>query len=581
MSDQKQDFFEVGGIAVPKDAIQDLIKSEIAKLKKDELGAHMAKFFSDYSMIVSMSGTLGRDKPRNTVNFPLLRATAQRSFIDKLLIRARKDQFKRIWQPAVDGKTKTVGFKVVHDRHDDPNFKGSKDIDKRCREMQEFLMNPTPANFIDIYPQRILPHHGLKDLVARLVEAELVIDRKVLRRYPRADGKGYAAFHWLSGDTIKPVSEAIKNWLRKKEAKDKKASGMSFYYQTVEMSYATGLDIVNAAYVQEVDGLPCAAFTEDEITLHISNPSDELNKHGYGESRLEMGLELTTVFLYQWAYNRELFNTNYPDRILKISGDFDKAGLEAFKNQLRGESGVGKNHRLPVISTGEPSKESVESLKVESIQLRDTPKDMLFSELFRFLLLLKCSSYSIHPTVLNFNSDNGGASSTLGNGGAAKELEIEESKDQGLESMLTDWCEWFTRDLIKPRYDDLKLIIVGLNEEDEKQVVDLRKTRTGTWLTRNEARQEEGLEPIGEIDDPNNPWNYPADAPVANYMNTISMIQQQSAGGDEGGGEGDYGDEAGQGGDQGDQGQEGADVNYDENFDKSQKEKTFRIVFDK
>ena len=38
---------------------------------------------------------------------------------------------------------------------------------------------------------------------------------------------------------------------------------------------------------------------------------------------------------------------------------------------------------------------------------------------------------------------------------------------------------------------------------------------------------EEGREPIGDINDDSNPWNYPADVPIANYINTFSMLQQQ------------------------------------------------------
>ena len=88
-------------------------------------------------------------------------------------------------------------------------------------------------------------------------------------------------------------------------------------------------------------------------------------------------------------------------------------------------------------------------------------------------------------------------------------------------------CEWLTDAVIKPRYDDLKLIIIGLNPEDEKQAVDIRTSRTSKWITRNEARVEEGREAMGDPEDPQNPWNLPADAPVANQMMQFSQMQQQ------------------------------------------------------
>ncbi len=536
--------------------VEELLKARISGALDKEAAGHVARFFSDFAMTGNVSGSFAREKPFNTPHFGILRQAARRSFLDKIIIKARKDQFKRIWQRAIEGNSRTVGFKVVHDNHSEADFEVTDDIKRRCREMEDFLLDPSPEEFSDIYPHGLRPHDGLKGLVSQLIEAELVIDRKIIRRYPRSDNKGFAAFHWLPGDTVKPISEAVKEWARKNGNKNikeaaKKPGSFTEAMTTktaIEMSYKHGMDFVNSAFVQEVDGQPVACFTNDEIALHVSNPSDELNRLGYGESRLEMSLELTTVFLYQWAYNREIFNTNYPDRILKVAGEYDKEGLEAFKSQLRMDSGPKGHHRIPVIATGEGSKDSVDSLAIESIALRDTPKDMLFDQLFRFLVILKCAAYGVHPNVINFNIDSGGGTSLFGGGQSSRADEIEESKDQGLRPALLDMCEFFTKALVKPRYKDLKVVVVGLDEDDEKNIVELRKERTSTWLTRNEARVEDGLEPVGDPEDPENPWNYPADAPVSNYMNTIDMLAQgdEPQPGEEGyeeqGGEGGYED---------------------------------------
>ena len=509
------------GIIVPGRDYESLVKAEAKNISKED---NNSRFFSNY-MFQNMVAYGAREKPIDTVSFAMLRESAQKSFVDRILIRIRKDQMKSIWQRTLDAKSKQPGFKVVHDREDDPEFKVTDDIKKRCREMEDFLANPTPVEYIDVYPHGVRVHTGLKDLVSRLIQAELIIDRKVIRRYHRQDGKGYASFHWLPGDTIKNVDESVREWAKKNEPGGKVARDTM-----TKMSYESGFDITQSAYVQMVDGMVVEAYTEDEISVHISNPSDELNKWGYGESRLELSLDLTATLLYAWNYNKELFKTNYPESILTVAGDFDKEGLAVFKQQICGEAGgPANNWKLPVISTGQDA--DAQNFKVEAHKIRDTPKDMLFDQLFRFMIMFKCAAYGAHPTVLNFAADQG-TGNHMGTHNPSQE--IAESKEHGLKPSLLDFCEWWTQDLIKPRYDDLKLVLTGFEEEDESQVLELRSKRAQKWLTKNECRMEEGLKPIGDMNDTNNPWNFPADAPMSTYLSTMDMLQ-----GDEGGEGGD------------------------------------------
>jgi hypothetical protein len=85
---------------------------------------------------------------------------------------------------------------------------------------------------------------------------------------------------------------------------------------------------------------------------------------------------------------------------------------------------------------------------------------------------------------------------------------------------------WLTDAIIKPRYDDLKLIVTGIEKDDEKVSVGLRTQRVSKWITRNEARMEENRDIIGSLDDDSNPYNYTADVPVTNYLNTFNMLSQ-------------------------------------------------------
>ena len=517
------------GLIVPKHSATDLIKAQAQQMRKDE---NKAQLFSKFAMAQNMISYGAREKPAGTPQMSLLYEASERSFIDAILIRARVDQMKRIWQKAASGKSKEVGFKVVHERYDDPDYKGSKSDDERCREMEKLISNPTPAEFIDLYPHQIRPHTGIKDFVSVSTRAELIIDRKVMLRYKRRDGQGYAAFHWLPGETIKPVDESLRAW-----AKENETGGKLTKDSASKMSYATGFDIANSAYVQIVDGMIVGAYIDDEVSVHISNPSDRLNRFGYGTSKLELSLEVTTMLLMSWGYNKELFKTNYPEGLLTVAGDFDTEGLQAFKQQLNTEAGgVGNNWRLPVIPSGD-----MDNFKLEFHKLRDTPKDMLFDNLLRMAIMLKASAYGAHPSTLNLQMDSGQAGGDLFGSDSATDIEF--SKEQGLLPALGDLCDWQTDAIIKHRYDDLKVIIVGMNPEDDKQSADIRTLRVAKWITKNEVRQEEGSQPIGfsvplekynklPEDHPDkvrhdaNPYNYPADVPIPNYLNTFQMLSQ-------------------------------------------------------
>jgi hypothetical protein len=519
------------GLVVPKHSAEDLIKSEAKKMRVED---NKAAFFSKFALAQNMVAYGAREKPMGTPQFPILYEAAKKSFVDAILIRARIDQQKRIWQKANEGKNKEVGFKVVHERNDDPDYTVTDQDKERCREMEALLGDPTPTEYLYLYPHNVRPHTRLKDLVGILTRAELIIDRKVLLRYKRRDGQGYAAFHWLPGETIKNVDESVRAWANKNEA------GGKITRDTIsKMSYATGFDIARSSYVQMIDGMVTAAFTDDEISVHVSNPSDQLNRYGYGESRLELSLDITTTLLMAWTYNREMFKTNYPEQILTVAGDFDADGLAAFKQQILSEAGgVGNNWRLPVIPAGD-----AENFKIDSVKLRETPKDMLFDQMIELAINLKAAAYGAHPSTLNL-SMYAGTSGQNGLGSVNTAGEIEFSKEHGLIPSLTDMCEWLTDAIVKPRYDDLKLILVGLKPEDEKQSVDIRTSRVSKWLTKNEARTEEGRSPIGfylspeeynELgeNDPKrkqhdtNPWNWPSDVACTNYLNTFTQAEQQ------------------------------------------------------
>lgn len=513
------------GLTVPQSSFDSLVKAEARKMA-DQQSRNWPRLFSKHMTAQNMIAYGAREKPVGTPSFDLLQQAARRSFVDAILIRARIDQFKMIWERALSDKD--IGFKVVHDRHKDPDFEITEEIQRRCREMEELVANPTPSEYLHLYPHGVHIHEsGIKDFISRVVRAELVIDRKVLCRYKRRNGKGYAAFHWLPGETIRPVHEGVREWAQKHQAMDDETRRMGRISTRLmdKASQATGWDLARAAYVQLLDGEINAAFSHDEVSIHIANPSDEVNRWGYGESRLEISLDLTATLGMAWTYNRELFNTNYPEQIVSVSGAYDKDGFEDFKKMIYQQAGgPDKSHRLPMVA-GE------DGFEVKAFKLRDAPKDMLFDQFFRMMIALKCAAYGAHPTIINFSQDSNGSQGGLFGHNPSDEIEF--SKEHGLKPGLADMCQWLTNAIVKPTYPDLRMILVGIEEEDEKLQQELNLNRVKTYKTRNQARIEDGEEPIGDTKDPDNPWNYPADSPMASYLTAIASKKQLEAGGEE------------------------------------------------
>lgn len=482
-----------GGLYVPPDSYESLVKSAARDIAKKERGSQ-ASLFSAMAVVHNLSMYGARQKPLGTPSHDILYECAQKSFIDAMIIKARCDQAKQIFQPVSEGADANVGYKVVHDRNDDPNFEITDSIKRRCREMEALIAHPTPYDLREYFPHQVPIHDTLEDLIVRLVQAELIIDRQVLQLYPRRDGRGVAAFHWLPGSSIYMMDVELERWMKK--------NGESNPVRAKErMSELYDVDLTHADYVQIIDERLMDAFTVNLqtavdhtvglIAVHITNPSDALNRFGYGTSALEMSLDVTAAWLLSWRYNKDLFKTNYPEAVMSLRGDYSKESLEAFKRQLYGEAGgAGVNWRLPVIS-GEDIDLSEKAMEI--VKLRDSPREMMFADLLRFSIALKAAGYGADPSICNFSPDNAGRNAMFGEN---RGDEIADSKERGLKPLISDKCAFLTRAIVKPRYADLRVAVVGLDSKDETKQISIDVQRVSSYQTVDELRATKRLPPL-------------------------------------------------------------------------------------
>jgi hypothetical protein len=271
-----------------------------------------------------------------------------------------------------------------------------------------------------------------------------------------------------------------------------------------------GVDISNAAYVQEIDGQIVGAWSTEEMMVDITSPSDELNKYGYGTSCLENSLEVTTLLMYALHYNKAHFMTNYPEAFLMLHGDVDPVGLESFKSQIYAEVGPQGNQRLPVFATGDVVN------KAELLRLRDSLHEMDFPILIRMFAALKCSAYRAHPSLINFAPDSGGSRPVINN--ETQETQIALAQEEGFHAILDNLSGWLTRALIEPWYEDLELVWTVQDQPTEQEQIEIWERKVSLGYTIDEMRSALGDVPL---DDATNGMV------LGNYANNAYFFQAQ------------------------------------------------------
>src|SRR3546814_15238649 len=115
-----------------------------------------------------------------------------------------------------------------------------------------------------------------------------------------------------------------------------------------------------------------------------------------------------------------------------------------------------------------------------------------------FLASMICAIYGIAPDELNFESFSASKSALSGND---TEQKLAEYKDKGLRPLLSYFENLFSDFIVADFSDKYVFRWAGLDEEDEEKRHEMRKLT----LTVNEARADQGLEPVSWGDAPLNP----------------------------------------------------------------------------
>jgi hypothetical protein len=221
--------------------------------------------------------------------------------------------------------------------------------------------------------------------------------------------------------------------------------------------------------------------------------------------------------------------------VLTVSGVVPREQLRAFKRLWMAMVTGAKNAwRTPILNIPD------EKAKVAWIDIQKSNMDMEFSKWLDWLVRTCCGVVGIAPEEIGLQMGNLGQSgSGLSNGSGTKE-KIDESKDRGRRPLVT----WLQRTLneeivwhLDPEYE---VVLLGQDEHDEQQEVDLLVKEVGSFMQVDEAR---GIRNLGP--DPNGLGHLILNS---NYIQAYNAKQQQQGGGMPPGGAGGFGGVSGFGG---------------------------------
>lgn len=420
----------------------------------------------------------------NPVGYETLRTMVEQTPVLNAVLLTRIRQVQRFAAPQDGGRGS--GFLITHR---DRLHKLTKSELEQTQLLSRFLSNCG----WEFNPRlrRKLKRDSMAQFLAKVVRESLTYDSAPIETEMKRDKrKGFDGFYAVDGSTIRLCTDEG--------------------YRGDDEIYA----------VQAIQGRVVTAYSYDDLIYEPRNPRADVRLAGYGLGETELLIKVVTGFLNAMTYNSKGFDDNsIPKGILHLTGEYDARDLSAFRRYWNAMvKGVNNAWTMPVMV----SKDSDSKAAFERIDAGFD--EMHFSKWMTFLVSVICAIYGMSPAEINFDSFSGGTTSALAGSDTAEKLAA--SKDSGLrplmaylESLLSDY-------LIADFSDSLVFRWAGLDEVDESQRLDIRKT----ILTVNEMRAEEGYEamdgPLGE-------------APVNPTLAGIWLQLSQSGGspGEEEGGE--------------------------------------------
>lgn len=442
-----------------------------------------------------------KDKP-TMLSYSILYQMSVKNSVVCAVINTRVNQVSTFTKPArfsEDG----VGYKI---RLRDPNAVPTDEQQDIINSMELFLENCGFNNDND--------RDDFDTFIRKITRDSLTYDQATFEVIPDKKGKP-AEFVCVDAATIRAATENFKD--------DHTWTKMNYKMKKGQ----------EAKWVQVIDGVVVAWFTDDELAFGVRNPRSNINMQPYGFSELEQLINQITSHLYAEEYNSKFFSQGGTTKgIINLKGDPNGIGnkeqLESFKRQWRAQvNGMQGAWKTPVLQVPEG---------VEYINVSQSNREMEFEKWMNYLVNIVCAVYQIDPSEINFANNGGVGGGQQSVFESNNETKLKNSKDKGLKPLLRFIESIINKFIISKFSEDYVFCFTGLDDKSDDEKAELDSKESHVWKTVNEIRKDHGYEPIDNGDvilDPS--W--------LNYQSQQAMMNGGGMMGDEEEGMGEMGGE--------------------------------------
>lgn len=438
-------------------------------------------------------GYTNRLGAKGTISFFVLRQIAERSPVLASIISTRQHQRLRFCQVARRSTGKgEVGFRVVHARQYEKDFKVPEGFELLARECEKMLEHPWRVFWDEgqVYKE-IEP--SFSSFSSKIMEDLLIINRPVIElgldplRIPRAFGA-------IDGANIIPTFSALKYLTSLNRDMPKEwETNWNAYRRTLQMvsdKYKISLD-ERTEHIYILAGKPVAGFRNDELIIAPMFPQSDIRNAGYPKSLTERAIFIILAEIMAMTSNSRYFEFGQMAEVLiAMKGNYNDKHIKDLESIFQGNmTGVNGMFRVPLVAVPGGKDD------IDVIQLKQNHRDMLFDVYIQKLTNLACAIFRMHPSEINEAPRAGDNSGGLNQASQGKQIDM--AQEQGLEAILLHEKTNIFDNILQRIDPDLRFEWdMGRNEQEQVTVTQLYAPLT----TVNERRGMLGLDPISDED---------------------------------------------------------------------------------
>lgn len=391
-------------------------------------------------------------QPNRHIQYGVLRKVAEKAWLINTIIVHQQNKIRPFLKPTTDENIR--GFQLRPKDRDAVPTDAQK---RRLKDMENFVLRtgwgPDPERRDDF------THFAMK-----FVRDYLTLDQIATEVQRTAGGRPFA--YWA----IDPAT----------------------IIRCSEQGYE-GNDAVR--YIQEIDMIPTAYYSDDDLIFDFGNPRSDIDHAGYGYSLTEQAIDLILAQINSFWYNASaLTEDNLPRGMLLLNGDSDLESVEAIQEYIIDlmSAGPQAKWKIPIIPSGMMGGGEGKRA-MEWVNFRANNRDMEFIEWVDHLWSAVSALFGVDLEELGIRTKKTGP--VLNDNVTPR---IEESKSRGLSSVLSVLESHMQKIIDRTGDDWIDFEFLGYERDDPKAKSDQREADLRTYRTIDELRIEADLPPFNE-----------------------------------------------------------------------------------